>query len=159
VPGPERRAPARDVGVGLIVAYKLAKGAAEAALSLALLVALERGLADSLHRAAHLLREHLVARWSTHLADLLLGSITPGHLALLDLGLALDAALTLVEGFALHRRRWWAPWLIAAATASLLPFEVASLYRSFHLGRGILLAVNLAVVGYLLWRARRERRA
>jgi len=148
----------RDLGVRLIVTYKLVKGVGEALAAITLGVALKHGLTQTLHDAAAFLREHIVAQWSTHLADAMLRLLTPRHLAFVDLGLALDATLTLIEGWALHRRRWWAGWLIVVATSSLLPFEPASLARQVHAGRAVLLAINLAVVATLLARARRERR-
>ncbi len=159
-PGSPASGPARsprDLGIRLIVTYKLVKGAGEALAAIALGVALQRGVTEALQHAAAFLHEHVVAQWSTRLAAALLRSLTPRHLAFLNLGLALDAALTLVEGWALHRRRWWASWLIVAATASLLPLELASLAHRVQVGRVALLAINLAVVTYLLTRARRER--
>jgi uncharacterized membrane protein (DUF2068 family) len=47
------------------------------------------------------------------------------HLRVLTLALAFDGLSSLVEGWAVWRRRPWAPWLIVVATGSLVPIEVA----------------------------------
>ncbi len=116
------------------------------------------GISQALRGVARALREHVLAQWSAHLADALLSLADAGHLHLLSVALALDAALTLFEGWALHRRRRWAPFLIVGATGALLPFEVASLLRGARAGRLAILSANLAVVAVLLSRAVRERR-
>ena len=53
---------------------------------------------------------------------------------------------------------WWGPWLVVVATASLLPFEVVSFVRHPHVGRALILVVNLAIVAYLTRTALREHR-
>lgn len=141
-----------------MVGYKLIKGAAEALASAALLAAIPLGLSRALGAAARALREHVLSQWSARLADALLSLAEASHLHLLILGLALDAVFTLFEGWALHRRFRWAPFLVVGATAALVPFEVASLARGLRAGRLLMLAANLAVVALLLSRALRERR-
>lgn len=100
----------------------------------------------------------MVAQWSATLADALLSLASAGHLHLVSLGLALDAGLTLFEGWALHRRLPWAPFLVVGATAAFVPFELTSLLRRVDAGRLLILSANLAVVAFLLSRAMRERR-
>ena len=60
--------------------------------------------------------------------------------------------LTLGEGWALHRRFRWAPWLVVVATGSLLPFEVVELVRRPHALRLAVFVVNLTIVCYLATR-------
>ncbi len=83
---------------------------------------------------------------------------TPRRLHLAAVALVLDAALTIVEGWALRRRHWWGPWLVVFASGGLLPFEVVQLVRHPHVGRLMVLVVNAAIVAYLVWRVRIERR-
>jgi uncharacterized membrane protein (DUF2068 family) len=66
-------------------------------------------------------------------------------------------ALEGTEAYGLWRRRRWGEWLTVFATSLLLIPEVWELTKSVTpLKLGGLL-VNLLVVGYLLWRLRRDR--
>jgi uncharacterized membrane protein (DUF2068 family) len=67
-----------------------------------------------------------------------------------------DGVFSAFEGWALLRGFRWAPWVVVVATATLIPFEVVAIVRHRRIGRFVLLAVNLAIVAYLAWRARRE---
>jgi uncharacterized membrane protein (DUF2068 family) len=64
----------------------------------------------------------------------------------------LDATSTAVEGIGLHYRQRWAAWLVVVATGALVPFEIHGLIRHPTPLRVVVLAVNLAIVGYLAWR-------
>jgi uncharacterized membrane protein (DUF2068 family) len=145
-----RTLPPSAVGLRLIVLYKLGKAGLELAGSAALLALLWAGLAEQLHAHLLALRDHLVSAWAVHLADVLTRALTADHLVWLDLALLLDALVSGLEGWALHRRFGWARWLVVLATGSLLPFEVVSLLHGVHLGRALTLAINLAVVAYLV---------
>ena len=50
--------------------------------------------------------------------------------------------MSLVEGWALWHGHWWGPWLVVAATGSLLPFEVVAVVRQLHAVRVVLFFVN-----------------
>jgi uncharacterized membrane protein (DUF2068 family) len=64
------------------------------------------------------------------------------------------AIVEAVEAVGLWRRRRWAEYLTAVATAGLLPFELQELTRRITLVRVGALVVNLAVVAYLVWAKR-----
>lgn len=150
--------PERAVGVRLIVTYKLVKAGLEAALALLALVVLSEGMAQRIHVFAVELREQVVSAWSVRFADLLLRETTPRRLTLGTLALAFDGALTAVEGWSLHRRYRWAPWLIVGATAALLPFEIAEMIERMRVARVLVFALNVAIVAYLARRAYSEHR-
>jgi uncharacterized membrane protein (DUF2068 family) len=57
------------------------------------------------------------------------------------------------EGVALYVRKPWAPWFTIGATSSLLPIEVVEIIREPHVGRVVVLIVNVGVVVYL-WKRR-----
>jgi uncharacterized membrane protein (DUF2068 family) len=77
-----------------------------------------------------------------------------------EIGLALDAVVSAFEGFALWRGWWWGPWIVAVATGVPLPFELVQLLHRPRPARFALLAVNAAVVVYLVrFIARRHRPA
>ena len=151
-------APEQAVGVRLIVYYKLCKGAVEALLAIVLLGLLAAGQADRLHSLVVILREHLVHAWSIELANLLLRGVTRHGLGLTSLALVLDALLSGVEGWLLHRRYRWARWLVVCASSVLLPFEVAQLAAHPSVGHLGLLLVNGVIVAYLVGHAIGEKR-
>jgi uncharacterized membrane protein (DUF2068 family) len=148
-----------ELGLSLIVAYKLGKSALQLVAALALELALITGAAVRLHDLAAVATEHGTSRLSTLVAHALGQLTTTRHLHLVVFALALDAVASAVEGWALHRRYRWAPWLIVVATFVAVPFEVASLVHALRPIRLALLLINLALVAYLARRALRERRA
>jgi uncharacterized membrane protein (DUF2068 family) len=148
-----------EPGLRLIIAYKLVKGGLVLLLAAATLVVLLAGQAAKVHELAQGLRHHVVGAWSIWLSELMAEATTTGHLRLVLAALTMDGSLTLVEGYGLHRRWVWAGWLVVIATSLLLPFEVAALVREVHLGRVLVLIINVAVVAYLGRRAFLEHAA
>ena len=138
----------------LIIAYKLARAALSLGAAVVLALLVSSGETEHLRELADTARQHLASRWS----DLLASALTPHHLWLAAVALALDGALVLVEGWSLWRGYRWAPWLVVVSTAALLPFEVVGLWRHPHLGRAVLLLGNIAVALYLAREAQRDRR-
>jgi uncharacterized membrane protein (DUF2068 family) len=59
-----------------------------------------------------------------------------------------------VEAFGLWRERRWAEYLTAAATVGFLPFEIIELSKRVTAFRIGALAINLAVLAWLLWNKR-----
>jgi uncharacterized membrane protein (DUF2068 family) len=53
----------------------------------------------------------------------------------------------------------WAEWFSVIITSSLLPLEVYELYRHPSPIKVLVLILNIAVVGYLVYRIRNERPA
>jgi uncharacterized membrane protein (DUF2068 family) len=88
-----------------------------------------------------------------------LASLPPNKLK--DLGLVsfLYAALFLTEGIGLWLLKPWAEWFTTIITASLIPLEIYEIHHHPTLPKLIVLAINLAVVAYLLLRIRKERSA
>jgi predicted membrane protein DUF2127 len=48
----------------------------------------------------------------------------------------------------------WAEWLTVIITSSLVPFEVCEIWRHPTLVRIVVLAINIAIVVYLLYKIR-----
>jgi uncharacterized membrane protein (DUF2068 family) len=147
----------RERGLRLIIAYKLVKAFVALVLSGALVVLLLAHDTSVLGHLAVQVRHHFAGAWSVMLARAIGALSTRGHLWLIAGAVALDALLTAVEGWGLYRDKTWGPWLVVLATSTLLPFEVIALVRHAHLGRGLLLTVNVAIVAYLIRRIRRSR--
>lgn len=68
------------------------------------------------------------------------------------------AALRFTEGYGLWKGRTWAEWVALVSGALLLPLEIRELMRGLSAFRGVLLVGNLAVVIYMLYVIRFNRR-
>jgi uncharacterized membrane protein (DUF2068 family) len=154
-------APDRDTNDGAlraIVLYKAVKAALQLVLAIGLFAVVLTGHADALRGLAELLRHHASQAWALRAASHLVHLATPRHVDLLAVALLLDAALSGVESWALHTRRWWAEWLVVIASGSLLPYELYELVRHLRVGRALVLVVNAVIVVYLARRAWRRGR-
>jgi uncharacterized membrane protein (DUF2068 family) len=145
----------RERGVAVIMAYKLAKAVLWLILAVTLSVLQRMGLESRLLGVAAELRHHTHA-WSLALAELLVRAAGPHGFWTVVVALVADGVLSLVEGWALLRGRWWGPWVVVVSTGSLLPFEVAAFVRHPHAVRAALVVVNALIVFYLGRRAVRE---
>jgi len=65
------------------------------------------------------------------------------------------AAVFAVEGVGLWMRRRWAEWLTTIITASLIPLEIWEMVHRPSVGKAVVIAANLLIVGYLIWHVRR----
>ena len=146
----------RDLGLRVIITYKLIKAALQAALAVSLPILRRMGVTTYWAARVSRIAEHVAHRWTAALALRIAALLTPTHLTLIALALALDATLSAVEGWALHRRFRWAPWLVVVAGSTLIPFEVVDLARRARPSRIAILIVNLVIIAYLAARARRE---
>jgi uncharacterized membrane protein (DUF2068 family) len=148
----------RDLGVRLIVLYKVAKAVLEIAFAVGLVVLAATGEIETLRDLAHQLRENLASRWSLLLGHAL-AALTKHRVHLLEIGLALDGVVSAIEGWALWRGYRWGAWLVVVATASPLPLEVVAIAHSHRPWRVLLAAVNIVVVVYLARQIARSRSA
>ena len=143
----------RPPGLKLIIAYKFLKAPAMLALAGALTFAPARSMRAARHmvfelsegggiswRLAHWLEPHLTQRVE-HGAAMVAW---------------LDGASTVAEGLLLLPGKAWGEWIVVAGLSLLLPVEVLALVRRPRVTRGLVLAINAAVVAYL---ARRRLRA
>src|SRR5450631_838649 len=148
----------RNRVIALIGVFKLIKAALLITLGIAGLAAVPSDLA---HRVRHL------ARWT---------GISPGHHMLahflgrvrgFDNQLARKlaaaslcyAAVFLVEGIGLLNRQRWAEWLTVVVTASFIPIEIYEGVEHFGASKIVALLLNVAILGYLLWRRVSESRS
>ncbi len=77
-----------------------------------------------------------------------------------DLGLVsfIYAALFLTEGIGLWLLKRWAEWLTVVITSSLVPLELYEIHRHPTPIKITVLAINIAIVAYLLYRIAKEPR-
>jgi uncharacterized membrane protein (DUF2068 family) len=69
------------------------------------------------------------------------------------------AAVFLVEGIGLLSRQRWAEWLTVVVTASFIPIEIYEGVEHFGASKVVALVLNVAILGYLLWRRITESRS
>jgi uncharacterized membrane protein (DUF2068 family) len=138
----------------LIAAFKLLKACA--------LIAVGVGALKLLHEDVAGLVEHWINVFRVdphnHFIDLLLTKLAildDRRLKELSVGTFVYAGIFLVEGVGLAFRKRWAEYFTIITTSSLLPIEIYELIRKASVGRSFALAVNLAVVAYLIYELRR----
>jgi len=75
----------------------------------------------------------------------------------LSIGSFVYAGLFLTEGSALLLRKRWAKYFAVIVTSSFVPLEVWELVRQFSLTKMVVMAVNVAIVWYLVVRIKHDR--
>jgi uncharacterized membrane protein (DUF2068 family) len=85
-------------------------------------------------------------------------SVTPKQLKELSAGTFFYAGLLLTEGAGLLLRKHWAEYFTIITTAGLIPLELYEIGRRFSAIKVALLAINVAIVWYLVARVRGGRR-
>jgi uncharacterized membrane protein (DUF2068 family) len=152
--------PTRDErsAVRYVATYKLVKSCLQLGLAAALLGSGPLATDRWLHDIASVVQTHFHAVWCMRAAAWMLSVATPHHVVVLAVGLLLDGALGLFEGFALRRNWPYASWFVVFATALPLPWELHALLERPRVGHLVLLAVNLGIVCILI-SARRSQLA
>src|SRR3984957_8986978 len=142
--------------IRLIAFFKLLKSA--------LLIAVGMSALRLLHKDVASVLEHWVAMLGldpgNRYVDRALqkfGSLTPNKIKSFGVVSFIYAALFLTEGIGLWLVKHWAEWFSVIITTSLVPVEVYEIYRRPTAIRCLVLIFNIAVVGYLLYRIRKER--
>lgn len=140
-----------------IAAFKLVKA------TLMLLVALGAHalVSHDLSRWAHGMTGELQMQMHSHYVQLLLarlGAMQPHSLEAISAVAFGFAVLLAVEGIGLWLEKRWAEYLTIVITTALVPVELYEICRHATATRFVVLAVNLAVIAYLVAVLRRERR-
>jgi len=81
----------------------------------------------------------------------------PRNFAAIGVAACVYSSLFVVEGWGLWRGKRWAEYLTVIATTSLIPFELWEIAHHFTWVKVAALAVNLAIVGYLIYLLREKR--
>ena len=150
--GPRR--PSIDPGLEAIALFKLVKGA--------LLLIVGTGAAKLVHVDVYAMAlqwvEVLHVDADNRYIHWLLGKlmfVDERTLRHLSGGTFIYAAVVITAGIGLLRQKLWAEYLTVIATAALIPLEVYELVKRFTTLRVGVIAINLAVVGYLIYLLRR----
>lgn len=144
----------RGRGLRLIAAFKLLKALG--------LIAVGVGALRLLHKDVAAVVEHWVNMFQvdphSRFINLLLSKLAilnDRRLKELSVGTFVYAAVFLVEGTGLAFRKRWAEYFTIITTSSLLPLEIYEIVRRVRLGRCFALALNMAIVGYLIYELRK----
>jgi uncharacterized membrane protein (DUF2068 family) len=132
-------------------------------LKAGLLIALGIGLFKLLHKDVGDVLQHWCETMrldpGSHFVNLALEKTTrvsPAQVKKLGLGSFLYAGLFLAEGTGLWLRKRWGEWLAVIITSSLVPIELYEIYRHFGWVKVAVLALNVAIVIYLIYHMRRQ---
>ncbi|MGA9507120.1 MAG: DUF2127 domain-containing protein, partial [Candidatus Sulfotelmatobacter sp.] len=82
--------------------------------------------------------------------------LTPNKIRSLGIVSFIYAGLFLTEGIGLWLVKRWAEWFSVIITTSLIPVEVYEISRHPSAIKCLVLIINIAVVGYLIYRIRNE---
>jgi uncharacterized membrane protein (DUF2068 family) len=152
---PEITQPPKDKLLKLIVAFKFFKGA--------LLIAMALGARHLMNRDVGDFAEHLVNSFRVdpdnryiHVALEKLELVSAKQLKALSIGSFFYAAIVLTEGTGLALRKRWAEYFTIIVTGSFLPLEVYELAHRVTAIKIAVMAINLAILGYLIARVRKK---
>ena len=146
---------ANDRGVRLIAFFRLFKGVLLLGSAIGLLKLLDKDVADLLMKWINVFHIDPDNRYIQQL--LVKASIlNEQQLKELSMGSFLYAGLFLTEGSALLLRKRWAKYFAVIVTSSFVPLEVWELVRQFSLTKIVVMAVNVAIVWYLVLRIKHD---
>ncbi len=138
-----------------IAVFKFFKAALLIALGVGLFRMLHKDIRDMLQRWCEALRldpgSHYLNRILAKAAN-----VNPEQMKKLGLASFLYAGLFLAEGTGLWLRKRWGEWLTVIITSSLVPFEVYEIARHVSWVKVAALALNVAIVIYLIWHMRKK---
>lgn len=86
-----------------------------------------------------------------------LSTVSPRKLHHLGVGCFIYAALFATEGIGLWLRKLWAEYVTITITGSFIPLEVYEMVVHRSIVKGVVIAVNIAIVVYLVLRLRRDK--
>lgn len=140
--------PKAPIGLRLIAALKILKGAALAGLAL--------GFFDLIHRDLTEVAKHFVQVFrispENHYVELALtklGVVDPKTLRQLGVLTAFDGSVQLCEGLGLWFGAWWAEYLVVISTGIFIPKEAMATYAHPTWVRATILVLNVAMFVYV----------
>ena len=136
-------------GLMLIAVFKLLKGFALLAVGIGALHLLHKDVAEI---ADHWVNAFRVDPHNRYIHWLLakLPMVDDKKLKELSVGTFIYSGVFLTEGTGLAFHKRWAEYFTIITTASFLPLEVYEIIRRATVAKGVALAINIAVVLYLV---------
>lgn len=135
-------------GLRVVAIFEGAKGALVLVTGFGLLAFIHRDL----HRVAEELVRHLHLNPASHYPGIFLDAIarvTDTQLWLLALSALLYTTVRFVEAFGLWHRRVWAEWFGVLSGGIYIPMELYETVHRISWPKLTVLAINVAIVGYL----------
>ncbi|MDQ6706819.1 MAG: DUF2127 domain-containing protein [Acidobacteriota bacterium] len=145
-----------STGLILIGLFKLMKGVLLIAVGIGALRLLHKDVASSVTHWVEILRVDPENRY-IHGVLARVFAVNPKQLKELSAGTFFYAALLFTEGAGLLWRKHWAEYFTVITTAALIPLEIFELAKRFTSVKVAVLAVNVAIVVYLIARLWNER--
>jgi uncharacterized membrane protein (DUF2068 family) len=141
----------KDRLMTLIVIFKFFKGALLVAVALGARHLMSHGVSDF---ADHLVDAFRVDPNNRYIEAALvkLEVLNAKQLEELSIGSLFYAAIVLTEGTGLALRKHWAEYFTIIVTASFLPLEILELAKRVTAIKIVVMAINLAILGYLIAR-------
>jgi uncharacterized membrane protein (DUF2068 family) len=140
----------------LIAVFKFFKAAS--------LIALGIGAFRLVHKDLGSVLEHWIMTLKLdpgkHFLDVALAkaaNVSPAQIKKVGVGSFIYAALFLTEGMGLWLRKLWGEWLTVIITSSLVPLEIYEIHRHPSSLSVAVLALNVAIVVYLIYHMRTQR--
>jgi uncharacterized membrane protein (DUF2068 family) len=141
--------------IRLIAFFKLLKSALLIAVGMSALRLLHKDLAGLVEHSVAMLGLDPGNRYVVRALQKF-GNLTPNKIKSFGVVSFIYAALFLTEGIGLWLVKRWAEWFSVIITTSLIPVELYEIYRHPSVLKCLVLVLNIAVVGYLLYRIRNE---
>src|SRR5438552_9874068 len=148
---------AGDKGLWLIGGFKLVKGLLLVIVGIGALRLVHKDVADVVAGWLEQIHVDPDGRYADRLLTRLL-SVDDRKLREISAGTFVYAALLLTEGIGLLLRKRWAEYFTVIVTGSFIPLELHHLWRHVTLTRLTVIAVNVAIVWYLIVLLRRGGR-
>ena len=148
--------PNRSVTIFLIALFKLTKGVLLVIVGIGAHKLLHRDVAETVAHWVDILRvdpdNRYIHRLLTHVL-----AVTPAQLKAASVGTFIYAGLLLTEGIGLLLRKRWAEYFTIITTAGLIPLEIYEIVHRMTTAKFVILAINVAIVVYLIARVRQAR--
>jgi uncharacterized membrane protein (DUF2068 family) len=150
--GPQQR----SLTLFLIALFKLTKGVLLLIVGIGVHRLLHRDVAETVAHWVDVLRvdpdNRYIHRLLTHVL-----AVTPAQLRAASVGTFIYSGLLLTEGIGLLLRKRWAEYFTIITTAGLIPLEIYEIVHRLTAAKIVILAINVAIVVYLIVRVRRSR--
>ena len=148
----------RDKWVVLIGVAKVFKAALLIVLGIGAVRLIHGGIGEEVERWSRRLNVDAWNPWFQTFPEKV-KAVSPHKMSMMCAGAFVYAGLFLTEGTGLLLRKRWGEWVTIVITSSFLPIEIYELVvKKFSVFKVLLLIANVAVVVYLIWRVRHEKR-
>jgi uncharacterized membrane protein (DUF2068 family) len=145
-----------DLALWLIAIFKLFKGVLLLAVGIGALSMLHKDVAAQATHWINLLRADPDNRF-LHALIAKCALVNDRKLEEISAGTFFYSALLLTEGIGLSFRKRWAEYFTVITTASLIPLEIYEIVHRISFTKVVVIAVNIAIVWYLIGRLRKRQ--